>query len=73
MASLDDFFAKKDKKKGKSKKSIISNDELVRQLEETESKETLEEVIPSNKTIVEEPTEVILVFNYIYAVLIKLY
>lgn len=33
MADLDDFFAKKDKKKGKSKK-YISSDELVRQLEQ---------------------------------------
>lgn len=33
MADLDDFFAKKDKKKGKSKK-FISSDELVRQLEQ---------------------------------------
>lgn len=30
---LDDFFAKKDKKKGKSKK-FISSDELVRALEQ---------------------------------------
>lgn len=34
MADLDDFFAKKDKKKGKSKK-FLSSEELVKQLEQT--------------------------------------
>lgn len=33
MADLEDFFAKRDRKKGKSKK-YISSDELVRQLEQ---------------------------------------
>lgn len=33
MGDLDDFFAKRDKKKGKSKK-YISSDELVKQLEQ---------------------------------------
>lgn len=32
MADLDDFFAKKDKKKGKTKK-FLSSEELVKQLE----------------------------------------
>lgn len=39
MADLDDFFAKKDKKKGKTKK-FLSSDELMKQLEQTAIKES---------------------------------
>lgn len=37
MADLDDFFAKKDKKKGKSKNTstFLSSEELVKQLEQS--------------------------------------
>jgi hypothetical protein len=38
MADLDDFFAKKDKKKGKSKK-FLSSEELVKQITEQAAKE----------------------------------
>lgn len=38
MADLDDFFAKKDKKKGKSKK-FMSSEELVKQITEQAAKE----------------------------------
>lgn len=38
MADLDDFFAKKDKKKGKTKK-FLSSEELVKQLSEQAAKE----------------------------------
>lgn len=39
MADLDDFFAKKDKKKGKTKK-FLSSEELMKQLEQTAIKES---------------------------------
>ena len=35
MADLDDFFAKKDKKKTKSSKKFITADEIVKSLEES--------------------------------------
>lgn len=49
MADLDDFFAKKDKKKGKTKK-FLSSEELVKQLEQ---QTTIKEKIIETK-IVEE-------------------
>lgn len=39
MAELDDFFAKKDKKKGKSKTKFVTADELVKNLEEVKKLE----------------------------------
>lgn len=38
MADLDDFFAKKDKKKSKSKKFATSGEELAKKLEDTTAK-----------------------------------
>lgn len=38
MADLDDFFAKKDKKKSKSKKFACSGEELAKKLEDTTAK-----------------------------------
>jgi hypothetical protein len=49
MADLDDFFAKKDKKK-KSKKAGLSTVELVKKLEET----TLKEQEITNLEVLEE-------------------
>lgn len=54
MADLDDFFAKKDKKKGKTKK-FLSSEELVKQLEQ---QSTVKEK-PETK-VVEESSERIL-------------
>lgn len=53
MADLDDFFAKKDKKKGKSKK-FLSSEELVKQLEQTAKENELNK---KPAKIEEEPTE----------------
>ena len=47
---LDDFFAKKDKKKGKSKKSFVSSE--LKQLEQSVVKEK-----EQNKTVEESNTE----------------
>lgn len=38
MAELDDFFAKKDKKKSKTKTKFVTADELVKNLEDTTKK-----------------------------------
>lgn len=53
MADLDDFFAKKDKKKGKSKK-YLSSEELVKQLEQT-AKESEQSKKPAK---IEEESEI---------------
>ena len=47
---LDDFFAKKDKKKGKSKKSFVSSE--IKQLEQSVVKEK-----EQNKTVEESNNE----------------
>lgn len=53
MADLDEFFAKKDRKKGKSKK-FVSSEELVKQLEQ----QTVKENEPSKKPAkIEEESE----------------
>lgn len=46
MADLDDFFAKKDKKKGKTKK-FLSSEELVKQLEQTAKEMAAEKQKPA--------------------------
>lgn len=51
MADLDDFFAKRDKKKNKSKK-FLSSEELVKQLEQN-----VKEDKPKPAKIEEETTE----------------
>lgn len=38
MADLDDFFAKKDRKKSKSVKKFATTDELAKKLEDTKQK-----------------------------------
>lgn len=53
MADLDDFFAKKDKKKAKTKK-FLSSEELVKQLEQT-AKENEQDKKPTK--IEEEPSD----------------
>lgn len=55
MADLDDFFAKKDKKKAKSKPKFLTAEELVKNLEDTskrEAKQKKPEVYSSTTTVV---------------------
>lgn len=63
MADLDDFFAKRDKKKGKTKK-YLSPEELVKQLEVNTLKEK-EQLSKNSKPekIDEETTEVVVQVN----------
>lgn len=61
MADLDDFFAKKDKKKNKTKK-FLSTEELVKQLEQSaREKEASKNVKPAKieEETSNEPTQVI--------------
>lgn len=58
MADLDDFFAKKDKKKGKTKK-FLSSEELVKQLEQ---QSTVKEK-PETKVVEESSERILEVYN----------
>lgn len=49
MAELDDFFAKKDKKKGKSKAKFVTADELVKNLEEVKKLEVAANAVKPKK------------------------
>lgn len=49
MAELDDFFAKKDKKKSKSKSKFVTADELVRNLEECTKREVAATAVKPKK------------------------
>lgn len=59
MADLDDFFAKKDKKKGKTKK-YISSEELVKQLEQSAKEMAAEKQKPAK---IDEEAEQIKITN----------
>ncbi|XP_039953709.1 protein CDV3 homolog [Bactrocera neohumeralis] len=66
MADLDDFFAKKDKKKSKAKPKFLTAEELVKNLEKeaatTAKSKKVEPTIPAptiTSGAVEEPTEVV--------------
>ncbi|XP_018802143.1 PREDICTED: protein CDV3 homolog [Bactrocera latifrons] len=66
MADLDDFFAKKDKKKSKAKPKFLTAEELVKNLEKeaatTAKSKKVEATIPAptiTPGVVEEPTEVV--------------
>lgn len=66
MADLDDFFAKKDKKKSKAKPKFLTAEELVKNLEKeaatTAKSKKVEPTIPAPTIApgaVEEPTEVV--------------
>lgn len=62
MADLDDFFAKKDRKKTKSTKKFATPDELVKKLEDTtkknEVKTARKEPQPSKQSTQEDGVEV---------------
>lgn len=49
MAELDDFFAKKDKKKSKTKSKFVTADELVRNLEECTKREVAATAVKPKK------------------------
>lgn len=55
---MDDFFAKKDKKKGKSKKtSFLTSEELAKQLEQSAKERELEKKYESRPAKIEEEKE----------------
>lgn len=64
MADLDDFFAKKDRKKSKSKK-FLTNEELAKKLEDTtrktETKPRKERPIDSDEPDTEDVVSILLV------------
>lgn len=49
MAELDDFFAKKDKKKSKTKSKFVTADELVKNLEECTKREVAANAVKPKK------------------------
>lgn len=57
MADLDDFFAKKDKKKGKTKK-FLSSEELVKQLEQSAKEKALEKELSKKPAKIDEDPEI---------------
>lgn len=56
MADLDDFFAKKDKKKGKTKK-FLSSEELAKQLEQSAKEREQNKNLSKKDSKIEEETE----------------
>lgn len=59
MADLDDFFAKKDKKKGKTRK-FLSSEDLVKQLEQSAKEMAAEKQKPAK---IDEEAEQIKITN----------